>query len=149
MASARNDGTQAEGAPARTAADALAQFEQGWLGRYQSSLQGTIVLKSTGERLPIAAGVRLTGTLPDGTSVRFEARTTSDGSFRIDGIHFPLHYDAHCSSREFGVDARTRVYVDEHCNAISLPVEPGPNKRVAVKVIDDRGTESLKVVDIR
>lgn len=32
---------------------------------------------------------------------------------------------------------------------VSLPFEPGPNKRVAVKVIDDRGIESLKVVDIR
>jgi adenine-specific DNA-methyltransferase len=32
---------------------------------------------------------------------------------------------------------------------VSLPFDPGPNKRVAVKVIDDRGVESLKVVDIR
>lgn len=31
----------------------------------------------------------------------------------------------------------------------SLPFEPGPNKRVAVKVIDDRGIESLKIVDIK
>jgi len=31
----------------------------------------------------------------------------------------------------------------------SLPFEAGPHKRVAVKVIDDRGIESLKVVDIK
>jgi hypothetical protein len=32
---------------------------------------------------------------------------------------------------------------------VSLPFEPGPNKRIAVKVIDDRGIESLKVVDVK
>lgn len=32
---------------------------------------------------------------------------------------------------------------------VSLPFEAGSNERVAVKVIDDRGVESLKVVDIR
>ena len=31
---------------------------------------------------------------------------------------------------------------------VSLPFEPGENKRVAVKIIDDRGIESLKIVDL-
>jgi adenine-specific DNA-methyltransferase len=30
----------------------------------------------------------------------------------------------------------------------SLPFEPGPSKRIAVKIIDDRGIESLKVIGI-
>ena len=30
----------------------------------------------------------------------------------------------------------------------SLPFEPGKNKRIAVKIVDDRGIESLKVMDI-
>jgi adenine-specific DNA-methyltransferase len=30
----------------------------------------------------------------------------------------------------------------------SLPFEEGPNKRVAVKIIDDRGIESLKVISL-
>ena len=30
----------------------------------------------------------------------------------------------------------------------SIPFEAGPNKRVAVKIIDDRGIESLKIVDL-
>jgi adenine-specific DNA-methyltransferase len=30
----------------------------------------------------------------------------------------------------------------------SLPFEPGPHNRIAVKVIDDRGLESLKVAEI-
>ncbi len=30
----------------------------------------------------------------------------------------------------------------------SLPFEPGPKKGVAVKVIDDRGIESLRVVSL-
>jgi len=31
---------------------------------------------------------------------------------------------------------------------VSLPFEPGDNKRIAVKIIDDRGIESLKIVDV-
>jgi adenine-specific DNA-methyltransferase len=31
---------------------------------------------------------------------------------------------------------------------ISLPFEPGKHRRVAVKVIDDRGIESLKVINL-
>ena len=30
----------------------------------------------------------------------------------------------------------------------SLPFEAGDNKRVAVKIVDDRGIESLKVIDL-
>jgi adenine-specific DNA-methyltransferase len=39
--------------------------------------------------------------------------------------------------------------IEAYRGTVSLPFEPGPNKRVAVKVIDDRGIESLKVVDLR
>jgi adenine-specific DNA-methyltransferase len=38
--------------------------------------------------------------------------------------------------------------IEKYRGIVSLPFEAGPNKRVAVKVIDDRGVESLKVVDI-
>ena len=30
----------------------------------------------------------------------------------------------------------------------SIPFEAGPNKRVAVKIIDDRGIESLKLISL-
>jgi adenine-specific DNA-methyltransferase len=39
--------------------------------------------------------------------------------------------------------------IEKYRGTVSLPFEPGPHKRVAVKVIDDRGIESLKVVDVR
>lgn len=39
--------------------------------------------------------------------------------------------------------------VQAYRGTVSLPFEQGPNKRVAVKVIDDRGVESLKVVSIQ
>ncbi len=39
--------------------------------------------------------------------------------------------------------------IEAYRGMLSLPFEPGPNKRIAVKVIDDRGIESLKIVDIR
>lgn len=38
---------------------------------------------------------------------------------------------------------------DSYRGTLSLPFEPGPNKRVGVKVIDDRGLESMRIVDIR
>jgi adenine-specific DNA-methyltransferase len=39
--------------------------------------------------------------------------------------------------------------IEAYRGTTSLPFEPGPHKRVAVKVIDDRGIESLKVVDVK
>ena len=39
--------------------------------------------------------------------------------------------------------------IEKYRGTISLPFEPGPHKRVAVKVIDDRGIESVKVVDAK
>ena len=39
--------------------------------------------------------------------------------------------------------------IEAYRGTVSLPFEPGPHQRVAVKVIDDRGIESLKVVDVK
>ena len=39
--------------------------------------------------------------------------------------------------------------IEKYRGIVSLPFEPGPNKRIAVKLIDDRGIESLKVVDVK
>jgi adenine-specific DNA-methyltransferase len=39
--------------------------------------------------------------------------------------------------------------IQAYRGTISLPFETGPNRRVAVKVIDDRGIESLKIVDVQ
>jgi adenine-specific DNA-methyltransferase len=39
--------------------------------------------------------------------------------------------------------------IEKYRGTNSLPFEPGPHKRIAVKVIDDRGIESLKVVDLK
>ena len=38
--------------------------------------------------------------------------------------------------------------IDKYRGTVSLPFEAGPHKRIAVKVIDDRGIESLKVVSL-
>ena len=32
---------------------------------------------------------------------------------------------------------------------VSLPFEPGPHERIAIKIVDDRGIESLKLMDVR
>jgi len=39
--------------------------------------------------------------------------------------------------------------IEAYRGTTSLPFDPGPHKQVAVKVIDDRGIESLKVVDVK
>ncbi len=39
--------------------------------------------------------------------------------------------------------------IEKYRGTVSLPFEAGANKRIAVKVIDDRGIESLKVVDVK
>jgi len=31
---------------------------------------------------------------------------------------------------------------------VSLPFEPGDNRKVAVKIVDDRGIESLKIIPL-
>ena len=38
--------------------------------------------------------------------------------------------------------------IEAYRGTVSLPFDPGPHKRVAVKIVDDRGIESLKVVGI-
>ena len=47
-----------------------------------------------------------------------------------------------------------QAYIDEdlitkYQGTESIPFEAGPNKRIAVKIIDDRGIESLKIIDIK
>ena len=38
--------------------------------------------------------------------------------------------------------------IEAYRGAVSLPFEPGENRQIAVKIIDDRGIESLKVVGL-
>ena len=38
--------------------------------------------------------------------------------------------------------------IEKYRGTVSLPFEPGKNKRVAVKIVDDRGIESLRILDI-
>lgn len=38
--------------------------------------------------------------------------------------------------------------IEQYRGTISLPFIPGPNKRIAVKIVDDRGIESLRVVEV-
>lgn len=38
--------------------------------------------------------------------------------------------------------------IEAYRSTMSLPFEPGENQRIAVKIIDDRGIESLKVVSV-
>ena len=38
--------------------------------------------------------------------------------------------------------------IETYRGSVSLPFELGPHKRVAVKIVDDRGIESLKILEI-
>ena len=39
--------------------------------------------------------------------------------------------------------------IQAYRGAISLPFAPGEHKRVAVKIVDDRGIESLKIMEVK
>ena len=38
--------------------------------------------------------------------------------------------------------------IETYCGTVSLPFEVGENGRIAVKIVDNRGIESLKVMEI-
>ena len=41
-----------------------------------------------------------------------------------------------------------QALIESYRGTISLPFEPGKNKRIAVKIVDDRGIESLKLIEV-
>ena len=38
--------------------------------------------------------------------------------------------------------------IEAYRGTVSLPFEAGKNQRVAVKIVDDRGIESLRIIEI-
>jgi adenine-specific DNA-methyltransferase len=38
--------------------------------------------------------------------------------------------------------------IEAYRGTVSLPFEPGKHQRIAVKIVDDRGVESLKVIGV-
>ncbi len=38
--------------------------------------------------------------------------------------------------------------IESYHGSVSLPFTPGDKKRIAVKIVDDRGIESLKLIDV-
>jgi len=38
--------------------------------------------------------------------------------------------------------------IEAYRGTVSLPFEPGKNKRVAIKIVDDRGIESLRIIEV-
>ena len=38
--------------------------------------------------------------------------------------------------------------IEAYRGTVSLPFEPGAHRRVAVKIVDDRGIESLRVIPL-
>ncbi|MCK4660415.1 MAG: hypothetical protein KAV82_12905 [Phycisphaerae bacterium] len=49
------------------------------------------------------------------------------------------------AKRKFQIDEEL---IEAYRGTVSLPFDPGDHKRVTVKIIDDRGIESLKIVEI-
>jgi adenine-specific DNA-methyltransferase len=39
--------------------------------------------------------------------------------------------------------------IEDYRGTVALPFKPGKYSRVAVKIVDDRGIESLKVVEVK
>jgi len=38
--------------------------------------------------------------------------------------------------------------IETYRGTVSLPFEPGEHRRIAVKIVDDRGIESLRVMEV-
>ena len=50
-----------------------------------------------------------------------------------------------CLSKDLKAILDTKK-LEAFTGTVSLPFEPGDNRKVAVKIIDDRGIESLKII---
>ncbi len=66
-----------------------------------------------------------------------------------------LHKNVPCTTTEARpkVGRSLRAEIDEerieaYRGSESLPFEAGANRRVAVKIVDDRGIESLRILDL-
>ena len=63
-------------------------------------------------------------------------------------VFFPIADDSDGWTR---IGRSIKAHIEEtllenYHGTVSLPFEPGPNKRIAVKIIDDRGIESLRIL---
>jgi adenine-specific DNA-methyltransferase len=38
--------------------------------------------------------------------------------------------------------------IEAYRGTVSLPFQPGDNKKIAIKIVDDRGIESLKIMEV-
>jgi adenine-specific DNA-methyltransferase len=41
-----------------------------------------------------------------------------------------------------------KTLIEAYCGTVSLPFAPGKHGRVPVKIVDDRGIESLKIIEL-
>lgn len=59
--------------------------------------------------------------------------------------HVPPYGEAQGASRKAEIDEEL---IEAYRGAESLPFEPGEHRRGAVKIVDDRGIEHLKVLEV-
>ena len=71
------------------------------------------------------------------------------GGIGAAGDRLQLNGDLRQCLRSQDFHAVLRDLIEQYRKTISLPFEPGEYKRIAVKVIDDRGIESLKIVEVK
>ena len=75
--------------------------------------------------LPLTKGVRLSSPLPSGEG----GRRPGEGN-------------------EVMAEQSITHLIEAYRGTVSLPFEPSEHGRVAVKIVDDRGVESLKVIQL-
>lgn len=77
--------------------------------------------------------------------------TDYDGrSLFLDQVFFPLAGE-NGGWRKLAKALKAQIdeeLIEKYHGTVSLPFEPGENKRVAVKIIDDRGIESLRILEV-
>ena len=86
----------------------------------------------------------------DGISTRLSGADYVDRSLFPRQVFFPMAGKDE-GWRKLKRDIRAELdesHLDSFHGTVSLPFEAGDNKKAAVKIVDDRGIESLKVIPL-
>ena len=95
----------------------------------------------------------ITGKIEQGTSSRIAMwllDTDYDGrSIYAQQTFFPGDNSAWSALEKTLGSKIDQEMIEKYSGTVSIPFEPGSNKKVAVKIIDDRGLESLRILDVK
>jgi RNA polymerase sigma-70 factor (ECF subfamily) len=126
------DGVDAPQEPKRelTASEEMAEFQRRWIASRTGDIVVQLVDKER-EPLEVPVTVTLEGTLPDKSTVTYDATSDAEGRVAFSDVRYPLQYRVRCVA-EAGVDERARLWIEEVGKPLELRVNLRP-RRPAVR----------------